>query len=161
VRSARGGGGRRLLGVDRVQLTCSLPGSLGEEAIWLRFLRDLGIRSVLRTTVPTRRVLVGLPTSELGTAALVSAAVWALARHRRANPLDRAANTDVGRLASTLIDGRYADTELLEVTDSFVGVALKKETRLRHQPPRRHRLPPLAGQPDLTFSSFRCVLWDA
>lgn len=112
-----------------MQLTCSLPGSLGEEAIWLRFLRDLAIRSVLRNTVPTRRVLVGLPTSELGTAALVGAAVWALARHRRANPLDWASSEDVGRLASTLIDGRYADTELLEVTDSFVRVALKKETR--------------------------------
>ena len=112
-----------------MQLTCSLPGTLGEEAPWLRFLRDLGIRSVLRPTVPTRRVLIGLPTSELGAAVLVGAGVWALARHRRTNPLDRASGADVGRLASTLIDGRYADTELLEVTDAFVKVGQKKETR--------------------------------
>jgi hypothetical protein len=141
-------------------LTCSLPGSLGEDAIWLRFLRDLAIRSVLRTTVPTRRVLVGLPTSELGTAALVGAAVWALAHHRRANPLDWASSEDVGRLASTLIDGRYADTELLEVTDSFVRIGLKKETVFGDiVRPLPHGFP--ADRPTRKFTDTRLRAWES
>jgi hypothetical protein len=43
--------------------------------------------------------------------------------------LDRATSADVGRLASTLINGCYTDAELLEVTDAFVRVGLKKDTR--------------------------------
>lgn len=109
-----------------MQLNCSLPGSLGEEAPWLRFLRDLAIRSVLRPTVPTRRVLVGLPTSEIGAAALAGAAVWALACHRKANPLDRPSPSDVGRLASTLVDGRYEDWSIRSVTDECVEVRWKE-----------------------------------
>lgn len=84
----------------------------GPVPIWMQFLRETAILAALRPVTPPRRLLVGLPTTDLAVATLVYGAVAALSTHRSTNPLRAPASDDVGQRVSAFFTGAYRDTYL-------------------------------------------------
>lgn len=90
---------------------------------WLSFLHSTGAIAVGQPVQPPRRTLLGLPSAQLGAAAVVVGAVATLALYRRDHPLDAVSAADVGCSVSAFYTGAYRDTTLSAADPGAVRVA--------------------------------------
>ncbi len=109
-------------------LTTALPHTAGSDALWLRYLSELGALAALRPLDPPCRVLLGLPTGDLAAAILACSALGALASHRCDHSLDRLTADDVGCDVSTFQSGAYEDRPLAAASETELRVSAVTHT---------------------------------
>lgn len=90
---------------------------------WLSFLHSTGAIAVGQPVQPPRRTLLGLPSAQLGAAAVVFGAVDILASYRRNHRLNAVSTADVGWRVSAFYSGAYQDTTLSAADPGAVRVA--------------------------------------
>jgi hypothetical protein len=89
---------------------------------WLDYLRNVGSLAAIRQVSPPRRLLLGLPTTDLAAAAVAVGAVAGAAYVRVRRPLDIPGSGDVGARVSAFVDAAYRDMKLVAADGSGVKV---------------------------------------